>query len=217
MLQGPGARVSALRTLLASLLIVVAGVGALAASTDGFEAFTSETARRLAVRRQPQLLPPLAQQAALQSARGRLLDLAELHGRWLLVDFVYTRCATYCSVQGSAFAQLQERLATPIARQQVALLSISFDPAHDVPAELAAYKARSRDHGAGWIAARPTHSDDLQALLRAFGVRAIADGRGGFEHNAAIHVIDPQGRLVAVLDWDAPDQAFRFLQQQVAL
>lgn len=208
---------SALRTLLASLLILAAGVAALGAATDGFEAFTAESARRLSVRTQARALPPAALQSTLQSARGREFDFAGLHGRWLLVDFIYTRCATYCSVQGSAFAQLQDRLAGAIARGQVALLSISFDPVHDVPTELAAYKARARDRGAGWIAARPQHAADLQVLLRAFGVTAVADGRGGFEHNAAIHVVDPQGRLVAVLDWDAPEQALQFLQQQVPL
>ena len=87
----------ALRTLLASLLILAAGTATLAAATDGFRAFTSESARRLAVARQPRMLPPVV----LQTSRGEALSLDALRGRWLLVDFFYTRCPTYCSIQGS--------------------------------------------------------------------------------------------------------------------
>lgn len=202
----------ALRTLFASLLILAAGTATLAAATDGFRAFTSESARRLAVAAQPRPLPQLV----LQTARGQALPLAALRGRWLLVDFIYTRCSSYCSVQGSAFAQLQDRLAGAIAAQRVALLSISFDPAHDSPGELAAYLARSRDRGAGWFAARPTSEADLQSLLRSFGVTVIPDGRGGWEHNAALLLVDPAGRLVAVLDWDAAEDALQTLQARLA-
>ncbi len=202
----------ALRTLLASLLILAAGTATLAAATDGFRAFTSESARRLAVARQPRMLPPVV----LQTSRGEALSLDALRGRWLLVDFFYTRCPTYCSIQGSEFARLQDELAEAIAARKAALLSISFDPAHDDPRELAAYLARSRSRGEGWFAARPSDAAALQALKQAFGVTVIADGLGGYEHNAAILVVDPAGRLVAVIDWDAPQDALRVVRQGLA-
>jgi protein SCO1/2 len=199
--------VSVLRTLLASLLILAAGIAALAAATDGFRAFTSETARRIDVREHPRVLP----QVPLQTAEGRAIDLAGLRGRWLLVDFIYTRCTTYCSVQGGEFARLQDRLARPIADDKVVLLSISFDPVRDGPEQLAAYQQRSGSRGAGWIAARPATPAALDALMRAFGVTVIPDGLGGFVHNAAIAVVDPEGRLVAIMDWDAPADAARYV------
>lgn len=200
-----------LRSLLASVAILAAGAATLAAATDGFRAFTTETARRLDVRAHPRALPA----ASLQTAAGRVIELSALRGRWLLVDFIYTRCLTYCSVQGSEFARLQDRLATPIARGQVVLLSISFDTAHDDPAELAAYQKRSGDRGAGWIAARPTDPQGLAALMQVFGVKAVPDGLGGFVHNAAIAVVDPQGRLIAILDWDDPRTAAHEVLQRL--
>lgn len=203
---------SVLRTLLASLAILAGGGAALAGATDGFRAFTSEAARRLEVRQRPRALPSVP----LQDARGDALDLASLRGRWLLVDFIYTRCLTYCSVQGGEFARLQDRLRGPIADGTVALLSLSFDPSHDGPAELAAYQQRSGDRGAGWVAARPTTDAGLEALLQAFGVTAIPDGLGGYVHNAAIAVVDPRGRLVAVVDWDAPGEAERLVRGGLA-
>lgn len=179
----------------------------LSAATDRFQAFTTESARRLEVRAHPRALPPVP----LETAAGQVTSLASLQGRWILADFVYTRCLTFCSVQGSAFAGLQDRLAGPIADGQVVLLSISFDPAHDGPDELAAYQARSRDRGAGWIAARPTSDEGLAALMRAFGVTAVPDGMGGYVHNAAIAAVDPAGRLVAIMDWDATEEAARYV------
>ncbi len=196
-----------LRTLLASLVILVAGVAALAVATDGFRAFTSETARRIDVREHPRALPS----TPLQTADGQTISFAELRGRWVLVDFVYTRCRTYCSIQGTEFAQMQQRLAAPIAADRVTLLSISFDPTRDNPAQLAAYQRRSGDRGAGWIAARPTSASGLRALMGVFGVTAISDGLGGYVHNSAIAVVDPQGRLIAIIDWDKPAEAERYV------
>ena len=203
---------STLRTLLASLAILVAGIAVLATTTSGFRAFTSETARRIDVREHPRALPLVP----LQTAGGRVIDFARLHGRWALVDFIYTRCMTYCSVQGSEFARLQDRLAGPIAAGQVVLVSISFDPAHDGPAQLAGYQHRSGDRGRGWFAVRPTSPSGLAALLRVFGVTAIPDGLGGYVHNAAIAVVDPRGRLVAITDWDAPTEAEHYVLPRLA-
>lgn len=200
-----------LRTLLASLLIVAAGIATLAAVTHGFRAFTVEGARRIAVSEHPRALPA----ASLQTAGGDTIELASLHGRWLLVDFIYTRCLTYCSVQGNEFARLETRLSGPIADGRVALLSISFDPSHDDPAQLADYQRRSRNQGPGWIAARPTNPGELDALMRSFGVIAIPDGLDGYVHNAAINVVDPAGRLVAILDWNDAAAAERYVRARL--
>jgi protein SCO1/2 len=200
-----------LRTLLASLILLAAGIGVLAGATDGFRAFTTETARRIAVREHPRAIPPLQ----LQTADGARTSFGALRGRWLLVDFIYTRCETYCSVQGSEFARLQRALAGPIASGKVALLSLSFDPAHDDPAALAGYQRRGGDRGAGWIAARPVDGADLAALMHVFGVIAVPDGAGGFVHNAAIAVVDPGGRLVAILNWDDPRGAARYVTRRL--
>lgn len=203
---------SVLRTLLVSLAILAAGIATLAAATDGFRAFTSETARRIDIREHPRAVPTVP----LQTAQGATIDFRTMRGRWLLVDFIYTRCMTYCSVQGSEFARLQDQLAQPIAAGRVRLLSISFDPGHDGPAQLAAYQRRSGDRGMGWIAARPMNARGLDALMRVFGVTAIPDGLGGYVHNAAIAVVDPRGRLVAITDWDAPVQAERHVREGLA-
>jgi protein SCO1 len=40
----------------------------------------------------------------------------------------------------------------------------------------------------------------LQRLLAAWQVVVIDDGRGGYDHNAALLVIDQRGRLVRIFD-----------------
>lgn len=177
---------------IATLLVALCGAWATAALTDGLRAFTSESARRLAIAASPRMLPTVAWQ-------GGGAPLAA--GTVRIVDFIYTRCETICQAQGGVQARLQGELAEPIARGEIELLSIGFDLAHDTPAALRAHRER---HGAvaGWQAAAPADAQSLATIAKAFGITIIADGAGGFVHNAALHVVDAQGRLVGVLDID---------------
>jgi protein SCO1/2 len=196
------ARTAVVRTCLGSAALLLAGGVALATATDRFQAFTTETARRVAVRRQPADLPAVT----LENQSGARFTLADFRGKWLLVDFIYTRCPAFCTVLGGDFARLERQLAGPIAQGRVQLLSISFDPTQDPPAQLAAYLRRFRGQDMAWQAARPLTADGLQSLTAAFGVTIIRDPLGGYTHNAAIHLVDPEGRLVDIFDMGDLDQ-----------
>lgn len=189
-----------LRTLLASLVLLLAGSAVLADVTDRFRAFTAETAHRIAVREHPAPIPAVA----LETQSGARVNLADFRGKWLLIDFIYTQCPSFCVALGDEFAQLQDSLAGPIAQGRLQLLSISFDPVHDTPSELMAYLERSRSRGAGWIAARPIDAKGLARIKRVFGLIVIPSDLGGYIHNADIEVVDPQGRLVEITDFGHP-------------
>ena len=191
---------SVLRTLAVSVSLIVLGIVTLAIATDHFQTFTSETARRIEVRLHPRAVPPVT----LESQSGARFNLAELQGKWLVVDFIYTRCMSLCSVLGGKFAQLQSQLAAPLAQGKVQLLSISFDPTRDTPPQLTDYLNRFHNHGTGWLAARPLDTRGLDTLKRVFGITVIPDNAGGYVHNDAIQIVDPQGRLVNILDSDTP-------------
>ena len=188
---------SARRTAIAATLACVAGSAAAQAATDGFGAFTLESARRLQALRAPVPVPNLA----LDLADGARAPLSEMRARVLLVDFIYSNCATYCVSLGSIYAQLQQRLAAEIAAGDVRLLSISFDPERDGAAELRAYRARHPKDPAGWELGVPLRAE-LRAWLDAFGVVVIPDGLGGYTHNAAVHVVGPDRKLAAIMDAD---------------
>jgi len=192
-----------MRSVLAAGLALVLVATGLAAATDGFRAFTTESARRLAVVRAPRPLPDVL----LEDQRGLPFRLEGLEGQPLLVEFVYTRCTSYCVALGTAFQRMRRALVRE--HLPVRLLSISFDPRHDDLGRLREYAARYGARAPRWRVARPVHPDSLPALLRAFGVKVIGDGLGGFTHNAAIMLVDRQGRLARIYDWDAPAAAIR--------
>ncbi|HSH49070.1 MAG TPA: hypothetical protein VK991_10840, partial [Halomonas sp.] len=74
---------------------------------------------------------------------------------------------------------------------------------------------RFGDQGAGWMAARAVDDDGRKALMRAFGVIAVPDEIGGYVHNAAINVVDPAGRLVAIHNWDDTRGAVDYVMQRL--
>ena len=188
------------RSIAAIVLVVLAGTGVLWWGTDGFSAFTSETARRIEILRSPRALPA----TVLEDQDGRAFTLQDYRGRLLAVEFIYTRCTTLCRSMGMAFKQIRERVPQQALGRDFALLSISFDPVRDDLASLKAYGQTYGADGTVWRIARVRSEADLKPLLDAFGIVVIADGLGGFEHNAAIHLIGRDGRLKQISDIDDP-------------
>lgn len=195
-------RLAQWRTALAACLVSVAGLAIAHAATDGFSAFTLESARRLAATRAPVPVPDLA----LGLADGGRTRLGTLPGRVLLVDFIYTSCPTLCTTLGSAYARLQDRLRSEIAAGEVRLVSISFDFERDGPRELRAYRARFTRDPTGWMLGRPAEAGEIARWLEAFGVIVIPDALGGYVHNAAVHVVGEDRRVRAILDLDDTDR-----------
>src|SRR5262245_43126891 len=71
-----------------------------------------------------------------------------LKGRIVMVNFFYTTCAGSCSTTTHNLARVIDGLGDRFGRN-VALLSITVDPAHDTPAVLKAY-ATQHGERAGW-------------------------------------------------------------------
>jgi protein SCO1/2 len=181
--------------LAAIALVLLAGSGILWNATDGFQTLTSEQARRLSIAARPRAVPDVA----LQDQDGRVFRLSDYDDQTVVVDFIYTHCATLCQAMGATFRQLAERLASA----EVMFLSISFDTARDSPAALGEYARWHHADGTRWRIARLADPADLPALLETFAVVVIPDEYGGYQHNAAVHVIT-EGRLIRVLDYDEP-------------
>lgn len=187
-----------LRTTLVTLVLVLLGWWSGAWVTRDFRVWTAEGARRLTVAEQP-VDTPLATLAGPGVVGTDLRGWLSGPSRTTIVDFVYTRCPTVCLTLGTGFQQLQQALAkTPVSG--VRLLSISFDPRHDDEPSLQRYVVQWRADPTHWTIATVPDAAQLQRLLEAFQVVVIDDGRGGFEHNAALLVIDGHGRLVRIFD-----------------
>ena len=197
-------------TLVAVALCLGAGFAAASHLTLGFRAFTAEDARRIRVPASPVALAPLAVLDA--AGQRRTLWSGDPAARAWLVSFIYTRCPSACVALGSEFQQLQRSMLAAGNDTGVRLASVSFDRAHDTSAELARYAARHRADPALWTVAVPASDAALAKLLGEAGVVVIGDGLGGYMHNAAIHVVTPRGKLVAIFDLERYPEAMAFAQ-----
>jgi len=199
-----------LRWVLALVLAMAAGIGVLWSLTDGFSALTAEAARRQSVARQPRAIPDVR----VLDASGRIQSLdANLHddGRVAIVNFFYTRCVSLCLAQGSLTGQMQQVIEAEGLQDKVRLLSVSFDP-RDKADDLARYATRMHAQGDVWQFMSFDDPRQMQAALDLFGITVIPAPLGEFEHNAAFHVVTPDGRLARIFDLDAPGLALQAAQ-----
>lgn len=201
------------RTALLSAVLALAGYAAAAWLTHGFQVWTAEGARRLEVALQPVPSPAVKIDGPGIAPQALPQQLAD--GQTVtLVDFVYTRCQTICLAMGSSFQQMQRVLQERGGK--VKLLSISFDGNHDTPEVLRAYAAKLSADPALWRFVRMQDPKGTQRLLADFQVVVIPNGRGDFEHNAALLVVDQKGRLVRVFDYAEQQLALDYAQHLAA-
>lgn len=189
-----------LRTVLLSVVVLVLGVTLLWQSTQGLRVFTAEGERRASVAQSPRDVP----RVTLVDMAGRRFAFPAPDADPALVEFIYTRCPTICTQLGEAFARLVPEIARRDAETK--LISISFDLGHDDAEALAGYAELHGADGKRWNVARPASRRDLEQLVETFGVTVIPDGYGGYEHNAAIHLVNRRGQLAAIFGLEE-DQA----------
>ncbi|MGO4158083.1 SCO family protein [Cupriavidus sp. YAF13] len=201
------------KTLAMVALVLVLAGAAVFATTRGLRTLSADGARRLDLARAPRELPALAlfDQTGRRHDFGGPMPQGEGSGKRgrpvTLVTFVYTRCLAICRTSASGQAWLQQQLRERGLQDRVRLLTLSFDPARDTPAALLAYARTLRADPAIWTFATVADPARLRGLLDAFGIVVLPDGLGGYSHNAALFLVDAQGRLAAAYDVERPDLA----------
>jgi len=149
--------------------------------------------------------------AVFLNADGERRQLADLRGQAVAVTFVYTRCPVpnFCPLMDRQFKAAQDGiLADPRLSGRTRLLSVTVDPAHDTPAVLAGHAASVGADDRVWEFLTPT--DGGAAFSAQFGVSTFRNDPQDAEvmHNLRTAVIDPQGRLVTILngnEWSPPE------------
>ena len=95
-----------------------------------------------------------------------------IQNKVVLLNTIYTSCTTICLPMGVNFSKLQDLLAARIGQtrleNEVALLSISIDPANDTPQRLKAWKEKLGGQP-GWTLLTGRHAD-VDRLLKATGL-----------------------------------------------
>lgn len=142
---------------------------------------------------------------------GEPRKLSDWHGRAVAMTFIYTRCPfpNFCPLMDRHFADIQRLVAeNPALRDEVHLVSVSFDPTFDTPQVL-------RDH-ANTLGADPRlwtfltgDRDEVDAFAERFGVAVTRDAgdAANITHNLSTAVIDRRGTLVSIYrgaEWTPP-------------
>jgi len=186
-----------LRNHIATAVVIIFGLLLLYVGTDGFRAFTKESARLYALSQEKPIMPDVL----LEDSKEREYHFSEYRGKYVLVTFVYTNCTTVCPVLETNFAQVYDLIPQKYMGNELDFLTISFDPENDDPETLEKYRSYFNSDGETWRMARINDEDELQDLLDTLEVVVIPDGEGDFSHNVAFYLINPEGYLEAVYDF----------------
>jgi protein SCO1/2 len=143
----------------------------------------------------PRELPPIE----LLDADSRPFTNARFKGGWTLVFFGFARCPDVCPTTLATLAQVRRELADLPAGQLPRVLLVTVDPERDTPEVLGPYV---RHFDPDFLAATGS-SAQVRAVTTAFGVPyakvSVGDGDYTMDHGSALFMVDPQGRLRAVM------------------
>ncbi|MFD1019564.1 SCO family protein [Thalassobacillus hwangdonensis] len=190
-------------TILASIVVLIFGVGLFYIGTDGFRAYTAETAR---VHRLVDDQPSFPD-VRMEDSFGREYGISEFDDKYIFITFLYTACMSVCPQLEYNMAQVYDQLPEKYVGEDIVFLSISFDPDRDDPKTLNTYKDYFGSDGETWRMVRVPDEEELSRLLDTFGVIVIPDGEGNFAHNSAFYLVDKNGQLTDVMDYQEVDAA----------
>lgn len=142
---------------------------------------------------------------ALVDQRDRAVDLADQHGKILLLSFVFTRCPdrAICPAISGKFAYMQHHLDP--ARYHLAL--VTLDPPYDSPAIFAAY-GRSFGIDARMWSLLGGPASDLRTVYARFGITSLSTRPGTYVHDDELVMVRPDGtidRIVETAGWNPDD------------
>lgn len=151
-------------------------------------------------------LPPIdrVSEHVLLGSDGQPAPLLGLGpGRFAIVAFIYLGChdAAGCPLLLAALQATDRKLAaSPELRSRVRLVTVSFDPAQDGPAEMANLRRALAPRG-DWqfftgrdeAALRPVLEDFGQDAVRA--LTRVGPGESALRHVAKVFLVDGEGRI----------------------
>lgn len=137
----------------------------------------------------------------LTDSSGRAITRADLDGKILVVDFLFTSCSLTCPAVNTQMAQIQQLTTN---QPDIKLVSITVDPRDDTPAVLQKYGARFGANTNRWLFL----TGEKPALYSLIGKSFLAQDAndpfgympGNFSHTERIAVMDARGNLRGYFD-----------------
>ena len=137
---------------------------------------------------------------SLQDADGRIVSLASLRGKVVVLNFIYTNCPDVCPLHAERIAELQAMINQTPMKAMVEFVTITTDPKRDTGEVLRDYgKAHGLDP-VNWVfltAAPDQPEDSTRKIAEAYGLKFTQGDDGMQMHGIVTHVIDQDGRLRA--------------------
>ncbi|QUG42898.1 SCO family protein [Psychrobacillus sp. INOP01] len=183
---------------IAILVVLLFGAILFFIGTDEFTAYTVETARVNKLME----VNPVFPEVTLEDSKGRVYHFSEFEGKYVMLTFIYTACSDVCPQLEFNLAEVYKQIPRKYIGEDIVFLSISFDPNNDDPATLEKYRYYFDSDGETWRMARISDQQELEGLLNEFGVTVIPDENGNFQHNSAFYLVDPNGILIEVMDYE---------------
>jgi len=151
-------------------------------------------------------LPPLPASTAsvydlpvtVRDRTGAVRRLDTFRGAPVLLTMFYGSCAAACPLLTSDLKRIEQKLS-PVARERVRVLMVSFDPARDTPNVLERLTTERRMDPARWTLAS-ANDDDARALAGVLGIRYRRLDNGEYFHSSSIVLVDGEGKIRARLD-----------------
>jgi cytochrome oxidase Cu insertion factor (SCO1/SenC/PrrC family) len=137
----------------------------------------------------------------LVDQNGHPVTSASLRGKVVAITFLDPVCTSDCPVIADEFKQASQRLASE--RGRVDFVAVDANPRYISPDYLAAFTRQDNlQTVSNWLYLTGT-LPQLRALWKAFGVEVdYAPGGAMIYHSEIAYVIDPAGRVRAVLNTD---------------
>jgi protein SCO1 len=130
--------------------------------------------------------PAPATDFSLTSQTGSPIKLSDYRGKYVLLFFGYSHCTNECPVTLAILAKARGLLGKQ--GDQVQVVFVSTDPAHDTPQSMEEFLNRFDTTFVGATGSLA----QLQPIWTAYGVTVLD---GGETHSNYTYLIDPQGNL----------------------
>lgn len=126
---------------------------------------------------------------------GREVKLGVLRGRVQVVAMFFSHCEYACPIVVEDMKRIERALPAAL-RDHVDFLLVSFDSERDTPEALHAFRENRKLAAAHWTLLRG-RKDDVRELAALLGINYQRDARGQFAHSNVIHLLNPEGEVIA--------------------
>jgi protein SCO1/2 len=155
---------------------------------------------------------------ALTAQDDKPFRLDSLHGKTVLVSFVFTTCNGTCPITTRTLVRVQDRLKQAgLWGKKVDFVSITLDPARDIPTVLRQYAKNFGADLESWhfLTGSPAH---VERVVKAWGIWTKRNESGVLDHSSRVFLIDAKGheREIYNLDFLTPDAVLQDVNSLLA-